>query len=692
LRLSALILAVVGLVCAVPVSGRNLPAGFGVGWDLPVRELRDHAGATINAAILFDKDCPTNGCKPGTQYDPKNRPHGGPRLHYVTRSSAGTWSTLKTWPAFYGRNEGPKVRQGDKKTPEGLYLMLHASARSSSDKDEWRRFGSAFFELDHPSNEDRNAVLGKPYTAGGEIGIHGGYPRPTLGCIRLIKARRALEWNEYDDAIRELYALFQHRQTPGKHAVKPKIPVLIAPRIHDDCMPGPGETLSADCGQVLDTLMRGASKYVRPARQQVIRALASPPGAVAQLDTTPKIPETPLSNTSDPDEQPGNTSPPPPPPPPPPPVTPPLVIGGSTAVASSVLQADSEQVVGCLDPRIVDPENGGQIFIDCDADRLLDGRTDTAWCEGATGNGECATVDLTLEGAPPIWGIRLRNGYGKTGTTFKENGRPMRIRVLVAGETLEYALDTSSPKPQDLLLPQAVQVEALRLQISDVRTGEKYEDTCMTELEFLTRQTPGAKRPVKRWQGTGPVCAAEEPVKPQEKEEEEEEEETGTQGKFEPKQPPTPPSVFFSASSTLLNACVVNGHKGACRARYLADKNNSTAWCEDDGRNGTGSGEWVELTLSEPAVVDSLVVVPGYAKSQQVYQDNGRPAALRVQVDGRPAFTVQINPGYGVPTTIHIPSSEPLSTVRLTMTQVTPGTRWRDTCISGVTPVFASPP
>lgn len=114
---------------------------------------------------------------------------------------------MKTYPAVFGRNPGKKIHEGDKRTPLGLYMIIHKDRHS-----RWSRF----MRIDYPNEHDRvqywkNLETGKipkqqdGYPGlGGAIGLHGTDKEAfnhakinwTLGCISLLNAD-----------VQELYSL-----------------------------------------------------------------------------------------------------------------------------------------------------------------------------------------------------------------------------------------------------------------------------------------------------------------------------------------------------------------------------------------------------------------------------------------------------------------------------------------------------
>ena len=89
---------------------------------------------------------------------------------------------LKSYAVSLGRNPvGPKLREGDKRTPEGLYAIESHNPRSSFHK---------ALKVSYPSAADRIAAAKRGDAPGGDIMIHGMHNG--LGFIG--RLHRRLDW------------------------------------------------------------------------------------------------------------------------------------------------------------------------------------------------------------------------------------------------------------------------------------------------------------------------------------------------------------------------------------------------------------------------------------------------------------------------------------------------------------------
>ena len=104
--------------------------------------------------------------------------------------------------ALGGDPLGPKTRQGDHKTPEGVYVLDSRNAHSQFHKS---------IHISYPNTRDRAAAQAKGFSPGGDVFVHGlpnGYgwigashPAPdwTDGCIAVTNEEIEEIWNALPD-------------------------------------------------------------------------------------------------------------------------------------------------------------------------------------------------------------------------------------------------------------------------------------------------------------------------------------------------------------------------------------------------------------------------------------------------------------------------------------------------------------
>lgn len=109
---------------------------------------------------------------------------------------------VKSYPVSLGKNPtGHKVREGDKKTPEGTYLL------------DWRNPQSKFYKsihISYPTPTEQEKAKQAGFNAGGMIMIHGEPTTLSLakkridwtdGCIAVSNQHMDEIWHAIDDGI-----------------------------------------------------------------------------------------------------------------------------------------------------------------------------------------------------------------------------------------------------------------------------------------------------------------------------------------------------------------------------------------------------------------------------------------------------------------------------------------------------------
>lgn len=114
---------------------------------------------------------------------------------------------------------------------------------------------------------------------------------------------------------------------------------------------------------------------------------------------------------------------------------------------------------------------------------LSDGDTSTPWEEGVEGDGIGEQITYTPEAGTKIQAIRIYPGNGRSDSAFQENNRPKTIVLEIDGKKQTLNFDDaghfytfSSKKP--------VAAGEVKLIIDSVYQGSKWQDTCISEVEF----------------------------------------------------------------------------------------------------------------------------------------------------------------------------------------------------------------
>lgn len=128
----------------------------------------------------------------------------------------------------------------------------------------------------------------------------------------------------------------------------------------------------------------------------------------------------------------------------------------------------------------------------------------------------------------------------------------------------------------------------------------------------------------------------------------------------------------------------------------LAAEFSQVPWAE--GAAGNGTGEWVELTLDDPHPLLALSIHPGYPDGK-LYAQNARPSRVEILLNGEHRIVSTLGevswlPGERAESNGWAPRPEqlvpirgydqPVKTVRITILEVFPGTKYEDACIAKV--------
>ena len=113
-----------------------------------------------------------------------------------------------------------------------------------------------------------------------------------------------------------------------------------------------------------------------------------------------------------------------------------------------------------------------------DASHLFDSQLDMAWStNGKTSRGVGESVTLSFAEPQTVGGLMLWNGYQRSDTHYKANGRVKRLRV----NDQEVAVRDVQGM-QIITLPKPVTADKLTLTITDIYPGGSYKDVLISEL------------------------------------------------------------------------------------------------------------------------------------------------------------------------------------------------------------------
>ncbi|MBP7584040.1 MAG: hypothetical protein KBA61_08415 [Spirochaetes bacterium] len=80
--------------------------------------------------------------------------------------------------------------------------------------------------------------------------------------------------------------------------------------------------------------------------------------------------------------------------------------------------------------------------------------------------------------------------------------------------------------------------------------------------------------------------------------------------------------------------------KGIYDAGNAIDGKHDTAWIE--GKEGDGRGEWLDISLKREISANEIGIVPGYAKTREIYYRNNRISKLEIILNGERSIMATI--------------------------------------------------
>ena len=114
--------------------------------------------------------------------------------------------------------------------------------------------------------------------------------------------------------------------------------------------------------------------------------------------------------------------------------------------------------------------------------------------------------------------------------------------------------------------------------------------------------------------------------------------------------------------------------------KWGADVASNSCWAE--GVAGNGEGEWLEIAASVPVLLDTVQITNGLVASESLFRANNRIKKLDLSVNGGQPVPVQL-PDRMDPFDIKLADTKQVvRTIRLTIREVYPGIKHRDTCVS----------
>ncbi len=145
-------------------------------------------------------------------------------------------------------------------------------------------------------------------------------------------------------------------------------------------------------------------------------------------------------------------------------------------------------------------------------------------------------------------------------------------------------------------------------------------------------------------------------------------------GKPNPIRPAKDQTIAIASSSMKDNTSIGFDYSPA----MVLDQDFSTSWVE--GVQGHGVDEWIELEFPSEVVINTLGIVPGYARNEDIYFKNNRVKDFELEFSDGTRLPFNIADQYGMQF-VEFPSKK-TDSLKLTIKYVYLGSKYDDTCIA----------
>lgn len=148
-----------------------------------------------------------------------------------------------------------------------------------------------------------------------------------------------------------------------------------------------------------------------------------------------------------------------------------------TLIVSSLLV--SQNIDGCIRKITSDSELFDKQKRYC-VDNLIDKKSGTSWVEG--NSNDKGSIVIEFSGRTIIRNIYIRNGFHNP-EYYYANNRARNIEILFRNGYARYRLK-DNPGFQKISFPESIATNILTIKIIDSYRGDKYNDTCISEITF----------------------------------------------------------------------------------------------------------------------------------------------------------------------------------------------------------------
>jgi VWFA-related protein len=118
------------------------------------------------------------------------------------------------------------------------------------------------------------------------------------------------------------------------------------------------------------------------------------------------------------------------------------------------------------------------------AKHLADGKDSTCWAEGADGPGVGEWVQFGFDAPKTLKAMKIIAGYSKTPAVYQANNRVKKL-MLVFSDGISQTVNLADQYGfQRILIDRDKPSRFVKLVIMEVYKGSRYNDTCISEIEF----------------------------------------------------------------------------------------------------------------------------------------------------------------------------------------------------------------
>jgi hypothetical protein len=109
-----------------------------------------------------------------------------------------------------------------------------------------------------------------------------------------------------------------------------------------------------------------------------------------------------------------------------------------------------------------------------------------AWCEGAAGPGIGESITEKLDGSLTARSVSIINGYAKSDSTFRANGRIKRAELQTSRGYKAAVTLKDTREPQSIAFPKS-KIAWVKLTIAEIYRGT-HDDTCVSQFGIALDQ------------------------------------------------------------------------------------------------------------------------------------------------------------------------------------------------------------